>query len=124
MVFRFRKNKVICQHKTLLLLLLSFLGICKEFTVLALPIPSFYKGMPYSEGRKKMLDLGWQVPVINYSENCEFMQEICSKYPEVDDCSGTGLGFCLFIFTDSNGKRFKITTAGRDPLVIVNWKNE
>ena len=52
------------------------------------------------------------------------MVEICQNYPEVEACSGTGLGFCLFIFKDSNGKRFKITTAGRNPLEVVSWQND
>ncbi len=102
----------------------SLLAIFTELPILALPLPSFYQGMPYSEARAKMLDLGWQVPVVNYSKTCEFIKEICNQYPEVDDCSGTGMGFCLFIFTDSNGKRFIITTAGQDPLTVVNWRNE
>ncbi|MDJ0843354.1 hypothetical protein [Crocosphaera sp.] len=51
------------------------------------------------------------------------MQEICNNYPEVDACSGTGVGFCLFTFTDSNGKQFNITTAGRNPLEVVGWQN-
>ena len=70
------------------------------------------------------MGLGWQVPIINYSEKCEWMKEICEQYPEVDDCSGTGIGFCSFIFTDSQNKQFYITTAGREPLKVVNWRNE
>lgn len=105
-------------------LVFSVLTVFTDSSILALPIPSFYQGMPYSEARTKMLHLGWQVPIVNYSEQCEWMEEICSKYPEVDDCSGTGMGFCNFIFTDSSGKRFIITTAGRDPLKVVAWRNE
>ncbi len=71
-----------------------------------------------------MIGLGWQVSVVKYSETCEFMKEICNQYPEVGDCSGTGMGFCSFTFTDANGKRFIITTAGRDPLKVVHWNNE
>jgi hypothetical protein len=98
--------------------------LLSESSTLALPIPSFYQGMKYSESRKKMMDLGWQIPVINYSEQCEFMKEICNEYPEVDDCSGTGMGFCLFIFTNSKNERFYLTTAGREPLKLVNWRSE
>ncbi len=105
-------------------LIFSFLAILKEFPLLALPIPSFYQGMPYKDAREKMLELGWQAREVNDSLNCEFIREICNQYPEVEDCSGTGMGFCLFIFTDSQGKRFRITTAGRDPLTVVNWENE
>jgi hypothetical protein len=80
--------------------------------------------MPYAEARRKMLDLGWQVPALNYSERCEWMKEICTQYPEVDDCSGTGLGFCRFIFSDSQGNRFIITTVGRNPLEVTAWNKE
>ncbi|MGK7941715.1 MAG: hypothetical protein AB4062_16510 [Crocosphaera sp.] len=103
---------------------LSFFFLLKSTPIIALPLPSFYQGMPYDEAREKMLELGWQVPLINNSQDCQFMAEICQNYPEVEACSGTGLGFCLFIFIDSNGKRFKITTAGRDPLEVVSWQND
>ncbi|EAZ89448.1 hypothetical protein CY0110_27109 [Crocosphaera chwakensis CCY0110] len=104
--------------------IVSFFYLLKYNLVMALPIPSFYQGMPYNEARTKMLELGWQVPIINNSQDCQFMQDICKDYPEVNACSETGVSFCLFIFTDANGKQFKITTAGRDPLEMVNWRNE
>ncbi|MBR8831043.1 MAG: hypothetical protein Cpurp_07560 [Chlorogloea purpurea SAG 13.99] len=98
----------------------------------ALPIPSFYQGMPYTEGRRKMRELGWQTPVVNYSETCSpgVLDEICQAYPEVDNCSGTGMGFCSFTFRDSNNNCFRIITLGRgltakdpQPLEIFSWSN-
>jgi hypothetical protein len=103
---------------------LLMMAIGTELPLLALPIPAFYQGMPYSEAREKMLDLGWQVPIVNYSCVDKVFKHICNQYPEVDDCSGTGMGFCLFNFTDSNGKVLTITTAGQDPLRVVNWRNQ
>ncbi len=102
----------------------SFLFLLKSTPIIALPLPSFYQGMPYGEARQKMLELGWQVPLINNSQDCQSMVEICKNYPEVEACSGTGLGFCLFVFTDSNGKRFKITTGGCNSLEVVGWQND
>jgi hypothetical protein len=93
---------------------------------LALPLPSLHQGMSYGKARKEMLELGWQVPVINYecqSEDWSGDPAICRKYPEVEDCAGTGFGFCNFIFIDKNGNKFKITTAGDEPAVVA-WGNE
>ncbi len=74
--------------------------------------------MPYAEARQILLDAGWQAThhsprredggVVNYLIND-------LGYYEVEDCSGTGLGLCLFEFADAYGHRLSVSTANNDP---------
>jgi hypothetical protein len=108
-------------------LALAFFLVFISSNALALPLPSFHQGMSYDKARKKMLDLGWQIPAINYGCRGEETMNyggLCDEYPDVAVCSGTGLGFCNFVFRDKNGNEFTITTAGQDnPLKVVGWRN-
>jgi len=106
-------------------LALAFFLVFISSNALALPLPSFHQDMSYAKARKKMLELGWQVPVIHYGckgEDSVINSQICEKYPEVAVCSGTGLGFCNFVFRDKNGNKFTITTAGQN-FLVVGWRN-
>jgi hypothetical protein len=111
------------MKKLVLALFLAFVSS----NALALPLPSLHQDMPYGTARRKMLELGWQVPVINYecqSEDWFGDPAICQKYPEVKDCVPTGLGFCNFIFVDKNGNEFEIITAGQGEPSVVAWRNK
>ena len=46
-------------------------------------------------------------------------------YTEVVDCSGTGLGLCLFQFQNATGQTLLVTTANNDPRLestVFAWR--
>ena len=101
----------------------------QESVVLALK-----KGMPYEEGRQILIDKGWQPitpsslggfpdindPTIDYIFNER-------GYQEVEACSGTGLGFCLFRFYNGRGENLSVTTVDNqigDVITVWSWSFE
>jgi hypothetical protein len=98
-----------------------------------LPIPNL-NGLTYHEARKKLMAEGWQPRTIplNYrdegtAESGNALIFIKQGYEEVVDCSGTGMGYCLFEFSDVYGNFLKVVTAGQeDPeegiyAKVSNW---
>jgi hypothetical protein len=48
-------------------------------------------------------------------------------YTEVVDCSGTGLGLCLFKFRNATGQTLSVTTANNAPeeeSLVFGWSLE
>lgn len=73
--------------------------------------------MPYHKARKIILQNGWKpVPGNTPDENIGIpalaFQDL--GYTEVDDCSGTGMGYCTFYFQDNKGEYLRIGTEGSD----------
>jgi hypothetical protein len=84
--------------------------------------PSFQPGQRYSTYRQELLKQGF-VPVPqahpepNYFCGTEFLDEgepdLCVAYPEVEDCAGTGMRPCTFVFRRSqDGRRLDVSTVG------------
>ena len=71
--------------------------------------------MPYSEARELILNSGWQIDA-QHSEARIYLSEFVRRkfnelgYSEFVTCAGSGLGFCLAVFTDQNGRKLEITT--------------
>ena len=92
------------------------------------------KGMSYEKGRQILIDKGWQ-PVVPGS-NGEFpnldnpqIRYIFKdrEYHEISDCSGTGLGFCLFHFYNGIDKNLFVTTVNNEEgkeITIWSWRFE
>ena len=74
--------------------------------------PARWELLAYVEARRTILDSGWQ-PL---SGPCEGFvgDEVCRKYPEIGNCSGTGLGFCDMHF-ERNGHCLVVITTGGHP---------
>lgn len=82
------------------------------------PLPKVRLGEHYYYVRQNLLHAGWfAAPVadMNPGENISFIaQEIRNKgYQEVEDCAGTGLTPCNFLFRDVHGNQFRVTTTGQ-----------
>ena len=86
---------------------------------LAQAIPQTLKqGMPYAQARKTLLNSGWQA--VAHSPNRDrfgAMNYLINKlgYNEVETCSGTGMGFCRFSFTNANGQKLAVVTVNNQP---------
>ena len=69
--------------------------------------------MSYAAARRMLLSSGWKT--VNGSANwAEFDREhyVVKKlgYTEMEACSGTGMGYCLFVFRSNDRKNLRITT--------------
>lgn len=69
--------------------------------------------MPYSEARQVILLSGW-MPVPNTAPDEEVGVRVPHfrelGYVEVDACSGTGMGYCKFIFQNEKGLFLSVIT--------------
>lgn len=74
-------------------------------------------GMTYPEARQTLLSRGWKLASVPKGQ-CIGRPDVCATYPETDDCAGTGLGQCKFLFTDGKGSVLAVVTIGEDPLLV------
>jgi len=74
-------------------------------------LPSFKQGEPYASIRNKMIQAGWQPFHSPDADACYKEDERCQDRPEMESCTGTGLGNCRFIWV-KNGKKAGICTIG------------
>ena len=72
------------------------------------------RGTPYAVARGDMLLAGNKPDYHTEADHdqCSFNKPMCRVYPEMDDCSGTGLGYCRFGWTAKEGGRYVIVTTG------------
>lgn len=74
----------------------------------------------YHKARKALLAAGWQpLQTVRWQEVDEKLfghaRAFWEKgYVEVEDCAGTGVGACSFLFKDAYGNRLHVTTAGEE----------
>ena len=80
---------------------------------LAAAKPARLEGMPYAKARSLILSYGWR-PV---SGSCGgASNDTCENFPEVGNCSGTGLGFCDMSFARRN-RCLVVVTVGGEPRI-------
>jgi hypothetical protein len=71
----------------------------------------FIEGMPINMARTLLMERGWQ-PVANPEPGMGMPQSLAEAgVPEVEDCSGTGFGFCGYSYSGPAG-RLSVTSAG------------
>lgn len=71
------------------------------------------EGIPIDEARKRLSRAGWDpVPGDPAQQSLGLAQQIAAAgVPEVEDCSGTGFGFCAYGYSGTAGT-LSVTTAG------------
>lgn len=76
---------------------------------------------PYEAIRREMIEDGYEPTPVAGRANCEdtFYVEVCRRYPEVVDCSGTGRAYCEFNFVNAEGSRLSVITEGKADLTAV-----
>lgn len=102
-------------------ILLSNIAIAQE-------IPKTLKqGMSYAQARKALINAGWQAVELSPNRDrlgaMDYLIQL--GYNEVESCSGTGMGFCRFNFTDANGRQLAVVTVnnqqGQTPQLHRWW---
>lgn len=86
--------------------------IARQFaTQLAPPLsPAKLEGTDYNEARRSILAMGW-LPLTGPCEGL-MSDTTCDRFPEIGNCSGTGLGFCDMHFERRNRCLTIITVGG------------
>jgi hypothetical protein len=94
------------------LVLLGTQGLALS-TQAALPSarPEKLEHMDYFRARKVIMGHGWN-PV---SGPCmQVSKDTCTRFPEIESCSGVGQGLCAMVFVKQN-RCLYITTSGGEP---------
>jgi hypothetical protein len=78
--------------------------------------PAKLEGMAYPKARRVVLSYGWK-PLLGECSGGGTSDDICKRYPEIGNCSGTGLGFCDLHFINKTNKKRCLTliTVGGPP---------
>lgn len=74
--------------------------------------------MAYSKARRIILGYGWK-PVYGNCSGGGTTASICKKFPEIDNCSGTGVGFCDMLFVRKQRCLSLVTVGGPPPDAVV-----
>lgn len=91
------------------LLFLVFAFAALGFAQTGLPV--LKKGESYSSVRKKMLKAGWKPFRSPDADECIDGDSRCAGRPEMQSCSGTGVGACAFTWK-RRGRLVTILTVG------------
>ena len=86
---------------------------------LGLPLPHINQNQSYRALRQELIDMGWQPATFELENEFETVRNHIHQvegWHEIEACSGTGLGFCKFIFQDEQGNQLSITTVNNDPV--------
>ena len=73
--------------------------------------PAKLEGMEYLEARKVILGYGWR-PSNGDCGGPDVDEQTCAKYPEIDHCTGVGIGLCGMEFVRRDRCLILITIGG------------
>lgn len=72
---------------------------------------SLKEDMEYPIAKRLLIDQGY-VPASGFEDPCPSIgEEECKPYPEIEECSGSGQGYCISIFRKDE-KTVELTTYG------------
>ena len=77
--------------------------------------PIKLEGMEYNKARQIILGYGWK-PLRGACTGGGADTKICAPFPEIDDCSGSGQGYCGMNFVKLNQCLIIVTTGGAPHL--------
>ncbi|MBX9401705.1 hypothetical protein K4L06_10310 [Lysobacter sp. BMK333-48F3] len=71
------------------------------------------EGLDLSKARARLFAQGWRGDPPQREEGVEnFLGGMIQAFPEVEDCAGTGMGFCRFAYRNPAGHGLALITAG------------
>jgi len=70
------------------------------------------EGVALPQARERLLAQGWRAAPPAREEPGFVRDLVEAGYPEVEDCAGTGLGFCSFAYRNEAGDRLTLVSAG------------
>lgn len=90
------------------------------------------QGMSYARARKMLTDSGWQYMTGSPTRELFGQEEYIFKklkFYEMETCSGTGMGYCRFLFKDVNKRKLVVVTVNNEEgskggPIVDNWSIE
>jgi len=80
---------------------------------------------PWSEVRPRLIQLGYRpVPLKQPADEvtCDRSPEYCRRWPELMTCSGSGYGYCSFLYRlPKSGRLFQVVTWGDNPVALAGF---
>ena len=116
-----------------------FSGIALVLNIVFLPLNGVTQEVPtdlrqsmlYSEAREFILDEGWQINYQNPNSTdllSGSLERMINEldYPEFENCSGTGFGFCRASFVNAYGESLILVTVNNEeePTLFRWWIEE
>ena len=83
-------------------------------------VPNTY-GLPIHIARRIFLAEGWRPAPPDLEKSQSWVADMRKTLPEVEDCSGTGFGFCKFNYHRDDGQNLSVTTAGEGSPTIIGF---
>lgn len=80
----------------------------------AVTVPNIY-GLPLHLARRMLLAEGWTPAAISDPPTMGWTAEMRRDWPELEDCSGTGFGYCSWSYAKIADEGLSVTTAGEAP---------
>lgn len=111
------KKTIILFFSILLLVFSATSLLTAQSSVLSKKVKlSLKEGKSYATARKVLSANGWK-PVDNrdlpeFDREHNVVKNL--RFYEMESCSGTGVGYCNFIFKNKNGKTLTVTTVEND----------
>lgn len=93
------------------LVILSDVASRDSFCEGAVSVPNLYR-LPIHLARRVLLAEGWAPDTTGEDEVSSWTAEMRQEWPELEDCSGTGFGYCAWSYLMGPGQRLSVTTAG------------
>ena len=81
-------------------------------------------GMMYPEFRKNLINAGFEPQKLNHTKMCVDGPDnsVCNyQFPETDSCSGTGEGYCTYLWSKGTDK-FAVTTREHEAGEVVGMR--
>ncbi|MBS1796463.1 MAG: hypothetical protein JSS81_21615 [Acidobacteria bacterium] len=99
------------------------LGAVLSFSAMAqtFGLPKLKKGETYRAVRVKMLRAGWKPFHAPDADECAAGDKRCEGRPEMERCSGTGVGACRFLWK-KGGKTVALLTAGENVAIYQGFR--
>lgn len=90
------------------------------------------QGMSYAKARKLLTDSGWQFVIGSPTRELFGQEEYIFKtlkFYEMETCSGTGMGYCRFLFKDVDKRKLIVVTVNNEEGIkggptVDNWSIE
>jgi hypothetical protein len=125
------KNKRICKTMSeISALLQQEINMPTEYShsrQLTPPPINIRQDMGYTQARKILINNGWQSTKNRWQDMAEKSNRVQyfyykQKWQEIDDCAGTGMGYCDFNFHDAIGNQLRVVTIGEsDNPLVDSW---
>lgn len=96
------------------LVVLTHVASRDSFCEGAVTIPNIY-GLPIHLARRMLLAEGWTPAASSEPPATDWTAEMRREWPELEDCSGTGFGYCSWSYASIAGESLAVTTAGEAP---------